>query len=697
MDPSSFAMRSGSNLSLQTIWSTGSPLCGLKPLWYSWSVEENGSATGFLNATAGPSATFLADSFHSGEVGVRVRSGVALNCGGVESVVEQATRANISIVLPLWLSVIELGPNPLPAGSAATLRGTVGDGLPPYSVDVQWGDGTRSSVSLGLDGSFSLAHSFSAGEYAPTLIARDSAGDQAHGSVDEALSVGEALAVAIEASSYVAEVGREVDFTGVVQGLTPGMVLFYDCSNASIGSAPSRAVPSSATEFSCTFAAPGSAGVLFAAYPSGPGGPSASVVLYLPVVASPHVSVTPSGPVGESGASELLEVGLSGGAFPVVLTWNFTGNRSGESETVWSDGIGVIDLPLGSPGEYPVGVVASDALGGFDANGTATVVVDPPLRAAADVTSSARSYGALAAVSGDALAGCPPFAWWVVPQFAPSNSSTGNGTLEAVGGFAWNGSYAREGNLSIEAGVTDACGATWETGLVTPLVPCLWVTATAGQGPAAPNESLAVNLSIGGGLAPFRLEIHSSANESWNRTALADGVSEWIFPTRANGTVALLFSLTDGLGRTAWSNLSVVLVPPPGGSVPPPTTIPPPGPVAGPLGNSSNPSLIDPTWLLAGVLIPVGAATAFVLVRRWRSRGEHPASPGPDPVATLRRIIEPADGAERFTVELLAEEAGIPLTVVRSTIDRLVSEGTVHSESGADGEEVLSWSVQRGP
>jgi len=66
-------------------------------------------------------------------------------------------------------------------------------------------------------------------------------------------------------------------------------------------------------------------------------------------------------------------------------------------------------------------------------------------------------------------------------------------------------------------------------------------------------------------------------------------------------------------------------------------------------------------------------------------------------VATLRRIIEPADGAERFTVELLAEEAGIPLTVVRSTIDRLVSEGTVHSESGADGEEVLSWSVQRGP
>ena len=66
-------------------------------------------------------------------------------------------------------------------------------------------------------------------------------------------------------------------------------------------------------------------------------------------------------------------------------------------------------------------------------------------------------------------------------------------------------------------------------------------------------------------------------------------------------------------------------------------------------------------------------------------------------MVTLRGIIEPAEGAERFTVELLAEEAGIPLAMVRSTIDRLVSEGTVRSESGADGEEVLSWSPEPTP
>ena len=87
----------------------------------------------------------------------------------------------------------------------------------------------------------------------------------------------------------------------------------------------------------------------------------------------------------------------------------------------------------------------------------------------------------------------------------------------------------------------------------------------------------------------------------------------------------------------------------------------------------------------------VGTTGAGALFWRRHARRKAVARPGPNPEEELKRIIEPADGAERFTVELLAEEAGIPLSVVRTTIDRLVAEGRVHSESGADGEEVLSW------
>jgi len=30
---------------------------------------------------------------------------------------------------------------------------------------------------------------------------------------------------------------------------------------------------------------------------------------------------------------------------------------------------------------------------------------------------------------------------------------------------------------------------------------------------------------------------------------------------------------------------------------------------------------------------------------------------------------------------------------VRATLDRLIAEGTVRSETGTDGEEVMAWSV----
>ena len=117
--------------------------------------------------------------------------------------------------------------------------------------------------------------------------------------------------------------------------------------------------------------------------------------------------------------------------------------------------------------------------------------------------------------------------------------------------------------------------------------------------------------------------------------------------------------------------------------------------LSGPTG-SSGPSAVDALGLLASFGVPSGLAVYLVL--RWRRRAQKPEgkTEGPNPEAVLKKIIEPAEGAERFTVELLAEEAGIPLGVVRSTIDRLVAQGTVVSEGGADGEEVLSWSPARG-
>jgi DNA-binding IscR family transcriptional regulator len=57
----------------------------------------------------------------------------------------------------------------------------------------------------------------------------------------------------------------------------------------------------------------------------------------------------------------------------------------------------------------------------------------------------------------------------------------------------------------------------------------------------------------------------------------------------------------------------------------------------------------------------------------------------------LERLLRPADGADRLTIELMAEEEGVPLEVVHETLDRLVREGRVRSEAEPDGGEVLAW------
>jgi hypothetical protein len=694
VDPPSYDMRTGSNLTLQAVWSAGSPLCPVEPLWYRWSVDS-GNATGFLNATIGPSATFFADSFGSGTVTVTVRSGAVLDCGANETVLERASDANVSIVVPLSLSGVELGPNPLAPGGTANLEGTVTGGEPPYALEVTWGDGDHSTVALLAPGPFSVGHRFAAGEYVPSVIASDADGSFVNVSVPEPLSVGTGFEVAIAPASTVAELGEPTEFSGIAQDEPTGAVTLFDCSNATVGPGGTSNATPNGTAFSCTFTASGTAEVLFGVYPPEPGGPSASVILYERVVAPPQVSAEAAEPVGEVGNTELVPVRLSGGALPVLLTWNISGTRSGGTETVDSDGGGVLALPLGAAGEYALGLRASDILGGVGTNGTTTVRVESPLVANASGAGSFASYGAIAQVAGEVLSGCPPFSWWVVPGFTPVNGSTGNGTLPNVGAFAWSGWYVREGNLSISVGVADGCGATWQAGLGVPLVPPLSVEVTAAPGPTSPNETLAVNVSVQGGQPPFRLDGNASDNESWNRTVLSDGTYRWLISTAGNGSVRVAVCVTDLLGESAETNLTVVMTHPPDPAVPPPAPSPPPSVKSGPSGNATAPSTTGPSWLLV-ILVMSGGGATLVLLRRRRARQPRTGVPGPDPVATLKRIVEPAEGAERFTVELLAEEAGIPLAVVRSTIDRLVSEGTVLSESGADGEEVLSWSSGTG-
>ena len=618
INPPSFTVLSGTNLSLEAIWSVESPLCLVAPLWFHWSIGD-GNATGLLNATNGRIVTFTGESFDSGSVIITIQSDAVLECGQDETILYQSCTANLSVVVPLDISELEIGPNPLPPDGQAVLEGSITGGKPPYALDVSWGDGARSTVLVATPGSFAVNHSFPAGSFLPSILASDAIGDLANQSVEEALTVGSGLGVAIIPGSYIAEVGITAGFLGVEQGSFPGAITLVDCANATVDSTGGTPPDPNDTVFSCTFGQPGTSKVLFGLYSPQPGGPSVSAILYVDVVAPPRLSARLVESVGEVGRTELVQVQLSEGAMPVSLMWNFAGNGSGGTEIVNSDGDGVIALSLETVGNYAIGIVATDIHGRLAEINTQILQVDSTLAANVTGASSLMSFGSITRVAGDVLAGCSPFSWWVVPGIPPNNGSAAEGALANPDAFEWSGSYHREGNLSVAVEVADSCGSNWQTSISVTLVPVLSLDMAVNPGPPSQSQAILVNLTVQGGLPPFLLEASSSNNESWNRTVQSDGPYSWLLSIAGNGSLELAARVSDQLNGLAEANLTIYLNSPPDPGSPSPT-IPPFPVVSGPYGGANNLSPFETLGLLASFLLSVSVLTALAVVRRHYDR-----------------------------------------------------------------------------
>ena len=688
--PPTFWMRTGENFTLRAVWWSDSALCPASALWFVWSVDE-GVATGFLNSTIGASVVFTAYSLESGPVVVDVRSAAELECPSGATLVDRSNFTEVSIVTPLVLSDVEAGPALLAPGDVLTLRGNLTGGAPPYSVDVVWGDGTRTAIDLSAPGAFSVNHTFAGGQFIPYVLVNDSEGDFENRSVPEAILVSSGFGVAVVPSTFVAEVGIPVNLTGFATDAPAGSVALDDCTNASIGPSAAAPSPPNATDFTCTFASAGTQEVLFGLYSPYVGGPSASAVLYELVVPPPEVAVTPLASVEEVGRLALLEVSLSGGALPISLTWDLAGSRSSGSEWVDADGGEVLGLPLAAPGNYPLDIRALDRFGATEANSTLSLDVESPLGVDAVAGRSAGAGGEIVEILGQVLSGCPPFSWWVVPKLAAANESPPSGSLPTEGEFPWNGSYAWEGTGAFSVVVMDACGATWQTTLEEELVAPLEATAMAAAAPRSTNDSVVLIVSIQDGWPPYVLFVNTTENQSWNRTLPSPGVYRFEWATGTNASISIIATVVDGLGVSSPFLLTVIW----SASGPPSSAPFPPTAPSGP-NPASAPGTFNVLGLLASFAAPAIVGTGLALLWRRRVRSRSSKAPEPDAETILKEILQPADGAERFTVELLAEQRGVAFDKVRATIDRLIAKGTIRSESGADGEEVLSWSGSDG-
>lgn len=692
IDPPNWWMVDGNSTAFEGTW-TGVPAgCAGSPLWYRWSLV-GGFVEGSLDATEGAWANFTANADRTGTATVGLRSAFLLVCGANRNVTVEAATTNVTIVAPPVIENLSLAPDPIAAGGVTNLTVDVVNGAPPYQLRVDWGDGNVTTLSDVAPGPVTLAHEFPAGSYSPSVLVTDSAGFVVNATVGEPVYASAGLAVAVRASSTHAEVGIPVEFSGVLEDPPSSYGFLTECEDAL---APIRGpAPASFADknFSCTFADPGVTSVDFEVVPVGDDLPPLTAVLSEPVAAPLTVGVPPVTGVGEVGRPTVVRATIGGGVPPFHVTWTIVGNSTPSSTVAVTDG--PVELPVwpSEPGAYAVTVRVADALGAVEANGTSVLTVDGPLGASATGNRSLTEGGARIAIEGSVTGGVPPFSWWVVPTLGSPGALPGNGSLGSAGTFGWNGTSVAEGNGSVEVVVVDSVGADWTQTLAFELVPPLGAAAVLRASPSGSNVSLTLNLSVRGGLPPFNVTLGSSERETWNRTASSDGTYSWTFPTNDSGSVEFELAVVDRLGVEWTSNETLELVPisPPAGTTPPPTlpnaTAPAPPPASAAAKGAGD------AWVIgAGVLAVLTGLAVALLVRRRRVRPASPTRPGPDPVAIVRRIVEPAEGAERSTVELLAEEAGVASAVVRETIDRLVADGTLRSEVGTDGEEVLAWS-----
>ena len=666
VEPTTFWTTSGNATELTATWVAALPGCSIAPLWYRWSIS--GVATvGRLNATNGSSTTFLAQAQSSGAAEIAVVAAARVTCVSAATAAVGFANVSARVDAPLAVRGLSVAPNPVPANATASLDGTIVGGVAPYNVSVAWGDGVRSSGVLAAAGAFAFARTLSAGPYVPTVTVTDADGTQVSATATASVVVTAGFAIGLVPSDPTVDVGVPVRIVIVTYGIYQTLVLSVDCGNGADG-IPSQ--DGSVVSFLCVYEVPGPENVTALAILEG-STPWANVTANLTetVVADPTLAVGSGATAAEVGVPFSPAVEIAGGVPPYSLDWRIEGTDANETATADFDGALPIAITPAEVGDLTVEVGATDAIGTVVPPVALVVPVAAALLVTAAAAGAVTNGTPILEVGAGVSGGVPPYDWAV--EAAGENASIVGGTLDGPGALAWNGSGGGEGAHSAGLIVIDAVGAFEVDNLsATPIAPLT-------VGPvllAATDGNWTLSVPIAGGIPPYRLWANASDGFVWNASNLTPGVVELSAPLPAARTLSVALLVDDALGVSVTANGSLAL----------------PAPAAASGGSALGASALGAIAGAAGVL---GAAAA--VVRRHRRRARVPPGPPVDPVAVLRRLIEPADGADRGTVELLAAEEGIAPDDVRRTLDRLIAERQVRAGRGADGEEILAWEDPR--
>ncbi len=661
--------------------------CAATPLWFRWSLPA-GADEGTLGPSEGPNVTFTAITALGGPVTVAASSGLELECNASARIATANASTGLFVDAPPVLEGLTVGPNPIVPGDEVNLSATVANGEPPFAIEVAWGDGSSSALEVAHPGAISIAHRYPAGTFTPSVRLTDRAGSTVAATVDEAISASAGAALAIDAPD--APAGVPVEFEGILDRPPADFTSEAFCDGQPAAGQWSPDGGADEDRFTCVFAGAGVDDVDLTVFPLDGEGTPVGAQLAEPVVAPLEVNLSaPAGPL-EVGQPSSAGLWIAGGAPPVVVNWALGSTAAGDEVVVPSDGSVGLPIVPDAPGNESVVVRTGDPAVGGGAAESLEINVSEALAGRLSTNGSLAPDGELVSIFGNVTGGVPPFSWWLVPATGAAGPPGAMGGLSSDGPFSWQGLYALEGTSDVEVAIADVVGAVWSGTVAVPLVPPLEVGVEAAGTSNASGRFVELNVAIEGGLPPFDLEVNASGNATWNATAAADGLAALSFACNETGALDLRITVEDLLGATAVDERTVEL-PGPDNATGPPASSSGGSPPSGSSG--IRPVSAEDGYLVTAVaVLLLVAAFLAAWVRRRRRTGERPSAPRPDPAAVIRGIVEPAEGAERATVELLAEEAGVPAEEVRATIDRLIADGSLRSETGSDGEEVLAWS-----
>ncbi len=673
IDPSSWTMPAGSVASFHAFWVSSSPECAIVPDWFDWS-EPDVPGGGTLAPQNGPTVNFTAASAGSERTTLATRGAAEVSCSGAVYTIFASTDANVSVIAPLGIENLSVAPTAIEPGGTAFLRANLTGGTPPYTVDVEWGDGTSSTFNVPAAGTFGAQHPYPTGSYSPSVTANDSTGDDVSMAAAETVVATNAMVAGISPGNSVADVGVPLPWNVSVLNAPSSYRTAWSCGSPPLPGDINDGVP---TNLSCTFSSPGPGPIYFAVRVPPPG-PSYTALVTESVLPDPTLSAAEANAtIDEGSASELL-YNASFGVPPFAVEWTLLGAGLAGSLEVPADGSFLLPLDPFEPGSFSLEVRLADADGATTAAAPVAVRVSPALTVIESTARTLNTSGARVAVTGAIGGGTPPFLWAIVADAPATNATAPGGTVGAADAFVWAGAFALEGTVNLTAIVIDGTGAMTSDSEEIVAVPPFHGTLGATAASPASSGAIVVSATFRGGLPPFSVVVTANDGENWTRSAPNDGQYAWNLPVSSRGFVTIDARTVDALGANlSWTGTLNVSVP----SIAPPAT--------GGTGPSPDP-------VVAGVVGLLTLAVAIALLVRRRRRPTF-GTEIPDPVAVLERIIAPADGADRATVELLAEEEGVPLETVRQSLDRLVREGRIRSETDPDGTEALSWVRGRRP